>query len=566
MEVKLNEPYTLLPHQVKTLEWMKKRENLPSDQTWGVRGGMVSLQMGLGKTLIALYHTMSSPKSPDKFPTLIVASKTVLTEWKSQGVEKFFAGETFGEEPSATPIKALFIHKDYIGETRMKSLTRANILKYDIVLTTYDVCLSACRKGKHQKSCLELGEDNTLMKGKIVAIHEKTRGIADNPKLTGIEVIYGTPWHRVFCDESQRFCNPNTILYKCMMAIYGRYKWCITGTPIRNYDTDIWTQLRWMGYNGCKTATGWCRNGEKLFVSHKLDEVIFSMNYEQAEIVLPEKTVHSQPTPFLTKEEKDIYQFVLDKTMESYSKMMAGEVSFACVLAWFIRLRQASIAPYLLVKESKRGNEKKKDEEDDHKAFETDAIYKFCHDKQSTAGIQSTRMKLIMKILKSIPPNEKVIIFSMFTSAIDLLSDALDEFMPDYPYVQMDGDTDNSERITILKNFREGKKDVRAMLMTYKVGSEGINLTEATHCILMEPWWCPAVHSQAVARIHRSGQKEPVHVYQLITQGTIELKVLEICDNKIEMASKYLDPSEMKELPNGKGLNKFMMGEILGFN
>ena len=102
--------------------------------------------------------------------------------------------------------------------------------------------------------------------------------------------------------------------------------------------------------------------------------------------------------------------------------------------------------------------------------------------------------------------------------------------------------------------------------MTYKVGSEGINLTEATHCILMEPWWCPAVHSQAVARIHRSGQKEPVHVYQLITQGTIELKVLEICDKKIEMASKYLDPSEMKELPNGKGLNKFMMGEILGFN
>jgi SNF2 family DNA or RNA helicase len=564
MEVKLNEPYSLFPYQIKTLEWMKKRETLPKDQTWGIRGGMVSLQMGLGKTLIGLYHTMSSPKSPEKFPTLVISSKTVMTEWKSQGVEKFFSKKGFCEETSSTPIKALFLHKDYIGETRMKGLTRSEILKYDIVFTTYDVCLSACRKGKHEKSCLEIGEDNTLLKGKIVAIHEKTRGIADNPTLKGIEVIYGTPWHRVFSDESQRFCNPDTKLYKCMMAVYGRYKWCLTGTPIRNYDTDIWTQLRWMGYNGCKSATGWNRNGSKLFVSHKLDEAVFRMNYEEAEVVLPEKTVHSQPNTFLTKDEKDIYQYILNKTMESYSKMMAGEVSFACVLAWFLRLRQASIAPYLLTKESKRGGNK--DEDEDHKAFETDAVYEFCHNKQGVAGIRSTKMKFIMKILKSIPPNEKVIIFSMFTSVIDLLSDALDEFMPDYPYVQMDGDTDNSERITILKKFREGKKDVRAMLMTYKVGSEGINLTQANHCILIEPWWCPSVHSQAVARIYRSGQENPVHIYQLVTQGTIELKVLEICDNKIEMASKYLDPSEMEQLPNGKGLNKFLMGEILGFN
>ncbi len=60
---------------------------------------------------------------------------------------------------------------------------------------------------------------------------------------------------RVICDESQKLANPKTMTYKCIMAVYGKYKWCLTGTPIRNYETDIWAQLRFCGYKGCGKVT-----------------------------------------------------------------------------------------------------------------------------------------------------------------------------------------------------------------------------------------------------------------------------------------------------------------------
>ena len=80
--------------------------------------------------------------------------------------------------------------------------------------------------------------------------------------------------------------------------------------------------------------------------------------------------------------------------------------------------------------------------------------------------------------------------------------------------------------------------------MTYKVGCESLNLVEANHIILMEPWWCPTVVEQAKARVHRIGQNEEVIIYELAvefeTERSIEQRICSMCEEKVKMATEYL--------------------------
>ncbi len=109
-DLKLKNGYSLFPHQEKVMLWMKHRENLTKkecrkegEKTWGVRGGIISLCMGLGKTLTALAYSFQNKAS---FPTLVITSKTVIHEWKTEGVEKFFDSKN---------IRVLYLHRDFIN-------------------------------------------------------------------------------------------------------------------------------------------------------------------------------------------------------------------------------------------------------------------------------------------------------------------------------------------------------------------------------------------------------------------------------------------------------------------
>ena len=554
-EKTLPECYRLHPHQIKVIDWMKGREGLDAKLVHGLRGGIVTLLMGLGKTIIGLAHSLISAKG--EFPTVIVASKTVMLEWKTQGIEKFFG----------TDIKVLYFHKDFIGPKAMLGMTRKQIQTFDLVITSYDVCVQACRKGKYHEQCFEMGDEHTMMKGKIAAIHLRSREQANLPKVTGPGIIYGTPWERVICDESQKFVNPSTKTYKCIMAVYGKYKWCLTGTPIRNYDTDIWAQLRFCGYTGITQALEWKRYGTAKFREHHLTDAIIAMNHKDANIVLPPKTIN-QVLIKLKGKQKEVYEYILGVTRKMYDNMMKDLCNFACVLAMFTRLRQCAIAPYLLTAESKREKLKGAQAKADKEAVEilrkmtADGLGKWCHEKEGEAGMYSGKISEIVDIISKIKNKEKLLVFSMFTSVLDLLADALKERLPDFQFVQVDGDTKGPERADLLRQFRIDP-ETRGLFLTYKVGSEGLNLTEATHCICVEPWWTSAVPDQAEARCWRPGQKKPVFIHNILVQNTIEERVVEICKEKKEMAASYLDGTE-KPLGKKAGLDKYTLGRILG--
>lgn len=553
-------PLELHKHQVLAIQHMLSKEKIAGETgTHGLVGSILKLEMGLGKTLLAITGSLIAPRpsyeeNPKGYPTLVIASKIVMNEWKTEGFQKFFGDK----------VKVMYYHKSYLSPKEYDSITREDILNYDFVITTYDAVLSAAKDKNDWEGGVEMGDPHSLMAGKIQSIHPRTREQASDPSVKGHRIFFHTPWERVIADESQRFSNPKNIIYRAMMAVYGKYKLCLTGTPIRNSGLDIWAQLRWCGYSGVTRAIAWKRTGLFMMREHRLNRYILSLDTKDTEIKLPSKIISDYTGAFEGKE-KEVYEYVLKITRLVYDDMMAKMANFASVLALFTRLRQLCIAPYLITAESKREKLVAEELNEDNQALEKlntlkkGPLSSWIHDKTGTAGIRSTKMQLIVKEIQNLPKGEKILIFSMFTSCLDLVRDALYEFVPDFVFEQLDGDTKDKERADILDAFKN-KPAVRGLLMTYKVGSEGLNLTEGNHVICVEPWWTPTVGFQAEGRCHRPGQTKEVQVHRIYIKNSIEDRILEICRKKAIMAKDFLEGTNHVK----PGLDKYTLGQILG--
>ena len=510
--------FSLYPHQIDAIEWMKEREQTVEKN--GICGGVLALKMGMGKTFTALVHALSSPKGDS--PTLIIASKLVMTEWETQGINKFFDG-----------VKVLYLHKDYIEKkTPINEITVERIKTFDFVITTYDVCVSVNRKTKYYNDCF----DHSFTTGKIETVNCRPDSCIPND-VKGFDVLYGIKWERIICDESQRFANPTTVTYYCMMALNAKYKWCLSGTPIRNFDTDIWAQFRFCGYKTINRVAGWKRCGSAQYKEERLSRYVYNLNYEDAGIVLPEKKEYTHFVE-MDKEQAQKYETLKAKTHNIYKQMMDGDLDFSCVLGMFVHLRQCAISPYLLQPESKRGDKRST---------------------ESKRGVvvivdPSPKILKVIDIIKEVPQGEKICLFTSFTSCSDLVAATFDLLIPEYGYLQLDGDTVGPERQLILDKFKTDPR-YTMLLLTFKVGSEGISITQANHCIIIDPWWNFSTLDQATARMWRTNQTKTVHVHTIITENTVENHIVDICNRKVKVVDEF---------QGGVTFDKYTMGKIIG--
>jgi len=558
--VPLKGSYNLFPHQIESIRWMRDREQKSRKATYGIHGGILSLLQGLGKTLTALVTTLSLPKGD--FPTLIIAPKSVIAEWKTQGIEKFFPPNT---------VKALYLHKDHIPAKHIKQLTRAYICRFDFVITNYDTLFRVCKKNKYNEDIRVLGDEHSLQKGKVIEIKERTYKQADLPKRIGLEILYGTPWERVICDESHRFVNPATKTFECVMAIYGKYKWCMTGTPVKNTSLDCWSQLRFCGYKDVKSALEWSRSGPTKYEEQDLKKAILTMGYAEAGITLKPKTLITHFVRLTDNEEK-AYQYILGVMRSAYDDMMNKLCDFACILALFVRLRQCAVAPYLITnisKRDKRGLTKAQKRGDDQalslingRVVESisDELGAWCHDKQK-AGMNAAKIKKIVEIIRATPKGDKVMIFSSFTACLDLVSDAYKAHEPKVKIVQIDGGVIGKARSDSIDVFRTNPK-YKVAFCSYKCAGEGLNFCEARHVILIEPWWNDATHQQAISRVWRMGQQNECFVHFVLSKNTIEDKIMQICQEKAQIADSFLGGTELK-VGRGAGIDKYTIGRII---
>ncbi|KAJ3053601.1 DNA repair protein rad16 [Rhizophlyctis rosea] len=136
----------------------------------------------------------------------------------------------------------------------------------------------------------------------------------------------------------------------------------------------------------------------------------------------------------------------------------------------------------------------------------------------------------------------KSIIFSQWTGMLDLLEVPLTQYS--FKFCRLDGKMTRPDRNAAMHKLKEDP-EVTVMLVSLKAGGVGLNLTSASRCYIMEPYWNPAVEQQAIDRIHRLGQTRVVHTIRLVVKDTIEESILKMQQDKLEMAQKAFREGEM---------------------
>ena len=551
---KLKKGFSLYPHQIKAVKWMEVIESfgLPVGKPrYGMRGGILALGLGLGKTLSTIVHSLLHPLESDqdgKAPVLVVCSKTVMYEWREQFI-KFFG----------TEVGVLFYHSEILGRKEFLNLSREEMCKYQFLVTTYDVLSGECKKRSYDSKWRILGARSQILGMKEAVGVEST---TERSKVVGPGLLFTTRFPRFITDESQRFNNYKTLVFRSVMSIEAGYKWCLTATPIRNYKTDLFSLLRWCGYQGANTAHEW---NITMVKKHRLTRFILRMNYEDAGIELPELE-RVDISVVLSERERRAYDYFEDGAKQAFKEYMLGGIDYATILALITRLRQCCTASFLVCDESKRRPSvktrlQKAKEGQLVKELDRlmDGMASWIKTEEGTAGRESAKIQALIKLLGEVPEGEKVLVFSIFTTSLDLIGRKLIESHPEIKYRVIDGSVTGKKRAQYLNEFRNDP-EIKVLFSSFRTGSEGLNLSEANHVVCLETWWTFAVLEQAVGRAYRFGQTREVKVYYLNIERSIEDKMWEMCAEKKALAESLLEGTRVK-IPK---LGNLEMGKLLG--
>jgi SNF2 family DNA or RNA helicase len=593
----LKTPHRFFAHQYHAIFWMMHREQLDPLVQSGLRGGIVALHMGLGKTLVALGATLldhlrqppsaaikdgSNRQQPFSLPpTLVVVPNQLLWEWEEQH-GKYFDAKVF---------PALFYHKDTLpGKTKQfNEMTPAHLKKYKIVITTYDVISAVARK-------FDMADARVLNRnaaGAIVRVDECAHAFKDD-SVRGPSSLFWMIWRRVITDESHRFSDRKSTFFHSLMCLQANYKWCMTGTVIRNRATDVWTMLRFCG--AFQPLLGRIGTFSIQRIKHlQLTDAVHARDYRAAGMELPPKTVIRVVIPW----DKDpvahgVYRLLQAAVEKEILPLIRynQSVNFVHILALFTRMRAICTSRLLLGEEvfgrlmqedeamlrkqkQTLGN-KRQIEHDEAEAFHKN--YYETHKKESVfdvsllnvdkdATLVPPKFMRVSEIVAQHIAGEKIIVFSVWSTALELLRDYLQQDPVTQIRYQGFGRKGEKEDERVLNGHQSqivkmvlvtGKMQpatrqksldvfrrdpsVRILLMTYGVGSLGLNLTEASVVICLDPWWSNVPIYQAVSRVHRTGQTRPVHSYHFEMEDSIETRMVDdFCTKKLSLNEQLSD-------------------------
>lgn len=330
-----------------------------------------------------------------------------------------------------------------------------------------------------------------------------------------VEWFQAINFKAIFVDEAQYIKNPKTQISKAIKSINASFKIAMTGTPIENHLQDLWNLMDFVipGYLGTKRVFELhISDGNNEFLKTKIKPFILRREKKEVLLSLPEKTEIILKCG-MTDQQKTLYETVL-QAARSGIKGAKGKNQKLSILTTLLKLRQICIHPGLL-KET-RGQ-----------------------------SIPSAKFDLAKeKIEELIDEGHKIVLFTQFTTMIDILHEWASE--KEINLYRIDGSVSSKKRMDIVDDFQNSKGS-GLFTISLKAGGVGINLTAADYVIHLDPWWNPAVESQATDRVHRMGQKNKVIVYKFITEGTIEEKIQELQEQKKQLLSEIIEVDNLEE-------------------
>jgi len=335
-----------------------------------------------------------------------------------------------------------------------------------------------------------------------------------------IDLFAAQKYATVILDESQAIKNPESNRAKAAAKLQAEFRIAMTGTPIENRLTELWSLFRYLNPG--------------LLGSLKSFEDRFAVPIQRDQSAIARNTLRRLVHPFILRRTKsqvleelparteivrEIELFPAEATLYEAARLNAlkelqeirdkeSGQSRLQILAALTRLRQLCCNPKMVLPDSQ---------------------------------VASSKLETFREIMEELKENRhKVLVFSQFVKHLEILKAELDEMGISYQY--LDGSTPERERQKRVDAFQSGESD--AFLISIKAGGSGLNLTAADYVIHTDPWWNPAVEDQATDRAHRIGQTRPVTVYRLITQGTIEEKIVRLHHEKRDIADKLLEGTD----------------------
>lgn len=449
----------LRPYQKQGVEWLVFLRNFGF-------GACLADDMGLGKTVqMITYFLYIKEHEKPKMPALIICPTSVLGNWQRE-LEKF--------SPS------LKVHLHY-GSSRKKGVELSeSITDYDIVLTSYG--LSAM----------------------------------DEEDLKEIS------WSTICLDEAQNIKNAFTKQSKAIRSFHGQHHISLTGTPIENRLTELWSIFDFMnrGYLGSLnsfsrryvTPIEKNKDVKKIKQVQQLVKPFLLRRTKKDEIVslnLPDKQEQKEYIP-LTVEQASLYEQLIQDTFDRIEKL-SGMERRGLILSMLTKLKQICNHPALYLK-------------DDFSEF--------------SLMERSNKMEKLIELLENIlDQGESSLIFTQYIGMGKMIQHVIQEHFGETVHF-LQGSLRKQERDNIIDSFQDGQQ--KLLILSLKAGGTGLNLTAANHVIHYDRWWNPAVENQATDRAYRIGQKRFVHVHKLITTGTLEEKIDEMIEKKKSLSDEII--------------------------
>ncbi|PKC65170.1 hypothetical protein RhiirA1_420754 [Rhizophagus irregularis] len=178
----------------------------------------------------------------------------------------------------------------------------------------------------------------------------------------------------------------------------------------------------------------------------------------------------------------------------------------------------------------------------------------------------SSKIKALLKFLKisnEKDPTTKSVVFSQWTSFLNLIEIALKE--SDIKFVRLDGKMLRNQREKAISDFTY-EPEIKVFLISLKCGSLGLNLTAANQCFLMDPWWNPSIEDQAIDRIYRLGQTRPVSIFRFVIENSVEDRVIELQEKKRALISQAFGEQRRKDAAQVREARLEELQTLLGGN
>ena len=553
--------------------------------------GILGDEMGLGKTLqtLSLFqylkeHSRATKESQPR-PSLVVCPLSVLSSWMA-------------ESKKWTPkLKVIRFHGPVHERSRLKQIVAGEIDQYGNKTRNARMKLNARRTARGQE-VIDLTpeeESETDERGVDIVVTTYDGFLAEQTWFKRVFV-----WNYVVLDEGHKIKNDMTLISKALQGLGAEYRLILTGTPLQNNMVELWALLHWLYqevftertseiFKASFDLTKGKVNTEVMDHARRLLEVIMlrrMKNSPGVELNLPPKTDILLYVP-LTPMQRFFYKTLLSRSDEGLlTELFSGASEKENALLPNEdpnKLDDQAVAKLdSLEKQAARGSIAAAAEWEETKEIMRQALSRDQTD-DKTKGSWRKLMNILMQLRKccnhpyTLPNTEpdpyyigdhvikasgkfilldkiinelvvkqrkKVLIFSGFSRMLDCCEDflALRGGQGDaFSYVRLDGRTSRARRNLNIRMFNDEASDYRVMLISTRAGGLGINLATASEVIILDSDWNPQVMLQAEARSHRIGQKHPVTVYKLCTQGTVEEQMLGRIQKKLYLSAKVTE-------------------------